>query len=133
MKKVIREEQGITLMEVIVTVIIAGIALPSLFILMGNLSYHSFQNKIMTQSVNLANNRLEEIQAFKDSKWDWHKSINDYADIENIDGYTRTTKVSYQNKWGKSGYEAYRVEVNVAHEKLPNGYTLTFYFTFYSY
>ncbi|NOG44195.1 MAG: prepilin-type N-terminal cleavage/methylation domain-containing protein [Calditrichaeota bacterium] len=130
--KLIREEQGLTLLEVIVTVIIVGIALPSLFVLIGNLSYQSFQNRVMTQSVNLANNRMEEIQAFKDSRWDWYKSINDYVEIEDVEGYTRTTEVSYHSDWDDSDYEAYQVEVNVSHPKFPNGYNLTTYLTLYS-
>ncbi len=132
MRKLIREEQGLTLFEVIVTVIIVGIALPSLFVLIGNLSYQSLQNKTMAQAVNLANSRLEEVQAFKDSQWDWYKSINDYVEIENIDDYTRTTEVSYNSEWGESNYEAYQVEVNVSHPKFEAGYTISIYLTLYS-
>ncbi len=128
----IRDEQGLTLMEMVVVIIIVGIALPSLFVLIGNLSYQSVQNRVMTQSANLANNRLEEIHAFKDSRWDWYKSINDYADVQAIDGYTRTTEISYHAEWGDSDYEAYQVEVNVSHQKFTEGYTLTFYLTLYS-
>jgi Tfp pilus assembly protein PilV len=132
MRKIIREEQGLTLLEVVVSVIVVGIALPSLFVLMGNLSIQSFQNRIMNQSVNLANNRLEEIRAFKDSNWDWYKSITDFEDTETIDSHTRITEITHYDEWGESKYEAYQVNVNVSHPKLPDGYNLAFFLTLYS-
>ncbi len=132
MKYSIRDEQGLTLLEIVVVIVIVGIALPSLFVLIGNLSYQSVQNRVMTQSANLANNRLEEIHAFKDSRWDWYKSINDYNDAQIIDGYTRTTVISHHAEWGASNYEAYQVVVTVSHQKLSRGYMLTFYLTLYS-
>jgi len=132
MNRYLREEHGLTLIEIVIIVIIVGIALPSLFVLMGNLSVQTFQNRLMTQSVNLANNRLEEIQAFKEANWDWYKTVNNYVETENIDGFTRTTEVSYDNAWGNSGYEAYQVVVSVTHPKFPDGYIISFYLTKYT-
>ncbi len=128
-----RTEQGFTLIEVIVVVVIVGIALPSLFVLIGNISYGSFQTHMMNTAVNRTSSRLEEIQAFKDANWDWYKSIEDYATVESLDdGFTRTTEVEYVDDWEDTGYEAYKITVSVAHEKLENPYVARIILTKYS-
>lgn len=128
----IREEQGFTLLELVVVIIIIGIALPSLFVLMGNLSVQSLSNQVQTEIVNLASSRMEEIQAFKDQSWDWYKGINDYSETETSNGFTRTTNITYHADWESTGYEAYEITINVSHTRIPSGYNLNFFLTKYS-
>ncbi|RMH65712.1 MAG: prepilin-type N-terminal cleavage/methylation domain-containing protein [Calditrichaeota bacterium] len=129
----LRKEQGFTLMEVIVVVVITGIALPSLFVLLGNISYASFSTRMMNTAVNLASSRMEEIQAFKDANWDWYKTIEDFETEESLnDGFTRTTTVEHIDDWDNTGYEAYQITIAVAHQKVENPYTVTMNLTLYS-
>ncbi len=128
-----REERGFTLLEVIVVVVIVGVALPSLFILIGNVSYGSFRNKLMNSAVNIASSRLEQVQAFKDENWDWYKTITKFEEDETLaDGFTRKTEVAHFEDWESSGYEAYGVTVTVGHQKLDDTYQVTIYLTKYS-
>lgn len=120
-------------MEVIVVVVITGIALPSLFVLLGNISYASFSTRMMNTAVNLASSRMEEIQAFKDANWDWYKTIEDFETEESLnDGFTRTTTVEHIDDWDNTGYEAYQITIAVAHQKVENPYTVTMNLTLYS-
>ncbi len=129
----LREERGFTLLEVIVVVVIVGVALPSLFILIGNVSYGSFRNKLMNTAVNHASSRLERIQAFKDENWDWYKTIENYEAEEDLaDGFTRVTEIKHIDDWESTGYEAYAVTVSVGHDKLKDSYSVTIYLTLYS-
>jgi len=129
----LRKEQGFTLMEVIVVVVITGIALPSLFVLLGNISYASFSTRMMNTAVNLASSRMEEIQAFKDANWDWYKTIEDFETEESLnDGFTRTTTVEHIDDWDNTGYEVYQITIAVAHQKVENPYTVTMNLTLYS-
>jgi len=120
-------------MEVVVTIIIIGIALPSLFILMGNMSYLSIQNRVMTKAVNYSNNRMEQLVAFKSTNSDWYDSIEDFDGTETLDnGYQRITELTHHGDWEGSGFEAYEINVNVNHPQLPNGYNMSFFLTYYS-
>lgn len=125
-------EQGATLMETIVVVIIVGVALPSLMVLMGNLSFNNFKSELLSRAVDLASNRLEEIQAYKEDNWDWYKTIQTFNAEEVLaDGFKRTTKITYYKTWGADGMEAYQVSVIISHAKLSSVYEIYIYLTKY--
>jgi len=127
-----KKENGTTLMETIVVVIIVGVALPSLMVLMGNLSFNSFKNELLNNAINLASSRLEEIQAFKETNWDWYKTINTYDGDEQLEkGFMRRTKITYHKTWGANGSEAYEVTISIQHKKLSEIYNLRIFLTKY--
>ncbi len=127
-----RREQGATLMETIVVVIIVGVALPSLMVLMGNLSFNNFKSELLSRAVDLASSRLEEVQAYKEANWDWYKTIQTFDGDEVLaDGFKRKTKITYYKSWGADGMEAYQVSVSISHAKLSSVYNIYIYLTKY--
>ncbi len=132
-KDIWRKQSGATLMETIVVIIIVGVALPSLMVLMGNLSFNSFKNELLNKAVNLASSRLEEIEAYKEEKWDWYKTVAKFNGDENLkDGFIRSTKITYHSSWGKDAMEAYDVLVSIKHKKLSKIYNVHIFLTKYS-
>jgi len=131
----LREEKGVTLLEAVVVVIIVGIALPSLFVLMGNLSVRTVTNRLMTQSVYLADSRLEEIQAFRDANWDWYQTVEERFEgtEEQENGFSRQTRITYIAEWGEDNQEAYEVTVVVSNSNMPRPFQITFYLTKFTY
>lgn len=132
MIKQIRDERGLTLMETIVSVVIVGIALPSLFVLIANLSYQTVSNSITNRAVSLANSRMEEIYAIRDENWDWFKDPGQFNEDVEFDSFRRVTAIQKVNNWVGAGIDAYRVTITVTQEKIPDGYVLTSLLTVYS-
>jgi len=134
MRSFLKKEQGVTLIELIVVIIILGVALPFLFSMIGYLATHHARNEIYTQSMMLADSRLEEIYAFKQQQKDWYKNIMDFNEVETLDGgFTRETVITKVDNWGNANLEAYDVTVNVTHSSLSDGYTIKVRLTKFSY
>jgi prepilin-type N-terminal cleavage/methylation domain-containing protein len=134
MRGILRKEQGVTLIELIVVMILLGVALPSLFSMIGYLASHHAKNEIYTQCMVLANDRLEEIYAFKKENSDWYKNIMSFNQQENLDGgFIRETSITKVNNWGNANLEAYDVTVKVTHSQIPDGYRIKIRLTKFSY
>ncbi|HFE64553.1 MAG TPA: hypothetical protein ENK14_09105 [Caldithrix sp.] len=120
-----RAEQGTTLLELVLLIIILGTALPAFLGIMGMVSTHSLQANVQQQAIVLAETKMEEIVGFKQQHWDWFKSINNFAqDINLTGGYRRVVTITHITNWGSAGIEAWEISVTVSHQLLPNGYSL---------
>jgi len=126
MIRFIRNQQGISLFEIILLIVIVGVALPSLYTLNGIIVRYHAKNEIIVQATSLADSRMEEIISFKEENDDWDTYIDNYDQTESLSGgFTRVTKVTSVSGWGAEGLDAYEIKVTVSHVELKNGYSLT--------
>ena len=125
-------QQGFTLIELIVTIVILGIAIPSLISVIALASLNSSKNGVLEKAVTIAEYKMEEFVQYKEANWDWYKNLNYFQSTESLDdGYTREATVKGISGWGNAGVDAYEISVTVTHSLLPNGYKLTTRFTIY--
>ena len=127
-----RNQRGVTLFELVLVIIIMGIALPSLLSLMGQISLHSTRPAILEKAIALTEEKMEEIIGKKEANWDWYKNPNQFVSTELLtEGFQRTVTVTPITGWGNAALDAWEVKVTVTHNLLPNGYSLTVRFTKY--
>ena len=116
----LRSEQGATLLELIVSFIILGIAIPSVILTIGHMGINHGKNESVYNAVGFANEKMEEIMAFKQRYNDWAiwaNDINDFAGTETLsDGSQRVVTITNITNWINNGAvvkNAYRVNVLV--------------------
>ena len=98
------KEKGATLIELVVTMVILGIAIPAILSIVGQMGIHHFQNESVYQSVSFANTKMEEIVAYKHLNSNWSDNIADFAGTENLTGgFQRTVTISDISSWITSG------------------------------
>jgi Tfp pilus assembly protein PilV len=125
-KNLVKDEHGVSLFEIVILIVIVGVALPALYTLNGTIARYHARNEIMSQAASLADSRMEDIIAFKNENDDWDTYITNYNLSESLaKGFSRKTSVSSISGWGAEGIDAYKIVVSVVHTELPNGYTLT--------
>lgn len=126
MKNFIKNQQGVSLVEIVILIIIVGVALPSLYTLNGIIVRYHAKNEIIVQATSLADSRMEQIISFKEENDDWDTYIKDYDQTESLAaGFTRVTKITSVSGWGAEGLDAYQIVVTVSHAELEKGYSLT--------
>jgi len=122
----LKDQRGISLFEIIILIIIVGVALPSLYTLNGIIARYHAKDEIIIQATSLADSRMEEIISFKKENDDWSNYISNYDQTESLPkGFTRITTVTSVSGWGAESLNAYQIEVTVSHTELENGYSLT--------
>jgi len=108
----IKNENGITLFELIILIILAGITLPAIFGIMGQIILYHSKNEIILKSVHLAESKMEEILAFKRETNDWYNSIENFSGTEEINGgYTRSINVTHIPDWESLNIDAYEIVI----------------------
>lgn len=126
MTYLLRNQQGVSLIEIIILIIIVGVALPSLYTLNGVIIRYHTKNEIMVQATNMTDSKMEEVISFKKENSNWRKYIMGYNQTESLSGgFNRVTSVISVSGWGAEGLDAYKIEVTVSHVELKNGYRLT--------
>ncbi len=124
-KRELKKEQGFTLMELIVIIVLLGIAVPAIFGLFSQISFNSAKNLLLDDMMAHCESRMEEIIAFKDNNWNWYNNPQQFAEnVSLADNYTRTVTVTAINNWGSDNVSAWEITVNVSHPQIPNGYSL---------
>jgi len=105
--KMISVQRGATLIELIVSFIILSIALPSVILLVGQMGINHGKNEFVYKAASLANEKMEEIVAFKQLNNDWAlwaANIAGFAGTETLtDGSQRTVTVTNINNWINEG------------------------------
>lgn len=126
MRRFWKNQQGVSLFELIITIVIVGIALPSLISVFGLTTRNFLQNEVLMNCVGYADSRMEEILSFRDQNWDWYKTIYDFETKQKYKKwYLVTTSVNQISGWGDANLDAYEITVTATHSTLENGYTLT--------
>ncbi|GAB4371686.1 MAG: hypothetical protein Kow0042_14600 [Calditrichia bacterium] len=121
-----KNEKGVSLFELIVTIILVGSALPFLLGIIGQMASFHLKDEIAFQAVSLANSKMEEIMAFKKGHANWYGSISSFAGSESLsDGFVRTVTLTTINDWISPGIDACRVDVQISHPQLPQGFVIT--------
>lgn len=125
-------QRGFSLIELVVAITIMGVALPAIFSLYASISARSSQSAVMDQMVALAQNKMEEIIAKKESDWTWYQDPTQFEVTENLpDHYTRSVSVTTVSNWGNAGIDAWQVTVQVGHPQMTNPYQLVTRFSKY--
>ena len=116
----LKVEKGSTLFELVITIILLGVAVPAVLPLIGQMAIHNIKNESIYRSMSHASAKMEEIIAFKhiNDMWAvWTNTISDYAGTETLaDGSQRTVTVTLLNNWINNGgvsKDAYQVDVDV--------------------
>jgi type II secretory pathway pseudopilin PulG len=123
--KNIKQNRGATLFELVVLIIVIGIAIPAVLTVFGQMVIYNVNNAAVHRYVSLANSKMEEIVAFKQENDDWTDSISDFEISEDAgDGYTSTVTLTYLNNWLPTGKDGYQVDVKITHLSDPNGYKI---------
>lgn len=126
MASLIKYQNGATLIEMIILIIIVGVSLPALYTLNAILVRYHARNEIISKASNIADSRMEEIIAFKRGHDDWDKNISQYNAAESLsDGFTCVTTVTPVSNWGAEDLNAYKIEVSVTHLALENDFRVT--------
>jgi len=119
-KNEIKAEKGATLFELVITIILLGIAIPAILPMIGQMAIHNVENESVYRSMSFANAKMEEIVAFKHLNADWAVWANTIADqaetVTLADGSQRTVTVVRLNNWINEGgvsKDAYEVTVAV--------------------
>ena len=121
----LKNQQGISLIETIILIIIVGVALPSLYALNGVILRYHTKNEVLVQATSMADSRMEAIISFKKENSDWRTYIGNYNQTESLPGgFARISTVTKVGGWGAEGLSAYRIEVTVSQAELENGYRL---------
>lgn len=127
-----KRQEGFTLFELIISIILLGFAVPSILSLYSKLSVTSARNKIYDQTVAHAEAKMEEIIAVKEKNWDWYKKVNQFTEeVVLPDNFKRSVKVRKINNWGNVSVQAWEILVAVSHPQLTSPYTLTVRLTQY--
>jgi Tfp pilus assembly protein PilV len=122
----LKNQQGISLIEIIILIVIVGVALPSLYTLNGFIARYHAKNEIIVRATSLADSRMEEIISFRKENADWDKYISSYNQSETLSGgFVRVTTVTAISGWGAESLSGYEIEVTVSGIELEKGYRLT--------
>ncbi len=125
-------EKGYTLIELIIAIIILGVAFPAIINLYGSIALKSAQSSAFNQMVAYAEEKMETIIGYKETHWDWYKNVSKFETDEDLDeGFHRSVKIKKITGWGNAGIDAWEVNVKVTHPQLPNGYLLSMRLTKY--
>lgn len=131
-KNKINSESGFGLIEIVVSIVILGVALPVLISLYGSVSHKAVQSRFIDDMVTLAQDKMEEIIGYKEHHWDWYKNPQQFVSNENLaDNYHRSVTVQQITNWGNASIDAWEVTVKITHPQFPNGYLLSTRFTKY--
>ena len=125
-------QNGFSLMELVIAIILIGVTLPALLSLYANLSAKASDSAVMDQLVALTQRKMEEIVGFKENAWDWYLDPTQFEDSESLpDNYQRTVTVQTVSNWGNASLDGWDVIVSVTHPRLTSGYQLSVRFTKY--
>ena len=128
----IKNERGYTLIELVIAIIILGVAFPAIIYLYGSVSLKSAQSSVMNQLVAYAEEKMETIIGYKETHWDWYKDVSIFNEDEDLgDGYSRRVRVTKITGWGNAGIDAWQINVKVTHPQVEEGYSLTLRLTKY--
>ena len=121
----LKAEWGFTLIELIVAIVIIGVALPAIFSLYASLSAKASDGAVLDQMAALAQNKMEEIIAKKEADWAWYQDPTQFeADERLADDYHRTVTVNTISNWGNAALNGWEVTVTVSNTRISNDYTL---------
>jgi type II secretory pathway pseudopilin PulG len=128
--KILKQNHGFSIFEVVVMIALLGITLPSILSIVGQFSVYHFKNKAANEFAGMASSKMEEIFAFKNSNTDWADTIEDFKKSEDMGGsYTRIVEVTLISDWiSEINIDAYQIDVSVYHPVSTHGYKLTVVF-----
>ncbi len=131
-KSKIYAEEGLTLIEMVVVLILVGIIFPTIFSLAGTASVKATKYMYMQEANYLAEEKMEEIIGYKAQHWDWYKHINKFVGLENLNrGFVRSVSVQKITNWGKAQIDCWQIVVTVTHPQIQNPMVLSTRFTKY--
>lgn len=126
MRGVVARQEGFTLMELVVMIVLLGVAIPSVISLYSQLSVTSVKSGVLDQMMFYAESKMEEIIAIKEKNLNWYKTPNQFTENVNLaDDYHRTVTVQNIQNWGNVNLSAVQITVDVSHPLIENSYTLT--------
>lgn len=121
------DKSGYSLIELVVAIVMTGVAFPGIVNLYMNVSANSLQAEIMTMANMLAQEQIEIILADKAGSGAGfgysaitsakYASVNPAAPFTS---FTRTVAVTTQNLAGSASYPAKVITVTVSHAMIPN-------------
>ena len=122
----LRGQEGFTLMELVVMIVLLGVAIPSIISLYSQLSATSVKSSVLDQMMFYAEAKMEEVIAIKEKNLNWYQTPNQFAEDVNLpDDFHRTVTVQNIQNWGNVNISAVQVTVDVTHPLINNSYTLT--------
>ncbi len=128
----IRSQQGLTLIELIVVLVLVGLIFPTIFSLAGTASVKATKYMYMQEANYLAEEKLEEIVGYKAQHWDWYKHINKFVGLEQLNrGFVRSVSVQKIQNWGKAQIDCWQVVVTVTHPQIKKPMVLSVRLTKY--
>lgn len=130
--KKLQNNRGYTLIEVILIVVVLGIAIPSMMQLISSVLVDSHQSEIVSQATIYAQEKLETILADKanpDRGYAWIITPGNYPDDVPASGFTRSVSVETTGM-SQNGIPYALVRVTVSHATIPD-LTITTWLTDY--
>ena len=116
-------QQGATLIELIIAIVIISIALVGILVVMNRTTSRSADPLILDQSVAIANAYLEEIIARPFADPDGTEAGETRSSFDDVDDYNNLTDVGARDQFNNpiTGLEQYTISVSVSGEALAVG------------
>ncbi len=123
---------GFSLLELVIAIVIIGLALPALIYAFGNLTRIQADNEIQFHLAALSEAKMSEITAFRNGNVNWYESIADFQGSESLpESKIRETVVTRFNNWGTANISGFEVQVKTLDTRTNLIVTLKARFTNY--
>lgn len=117
-----QNSRGFTLVEVLLVIVVLGIAMPALMFLHSSLVQDSTDSVVLSKAVLYAEEKMEEIIADKRNPakgYDWVVTPGNYPNDVPASGYTRSVIIQTSGKI-QNGVPYAFVQVTVSHNEIPD-------------
>jgi prepilin-type N-terminal cleavage/methylation domain-containing protein len=124
------KENGYTLLELVLVIILVGVAFPGLLAFFTNSMQDSVKNEVITQAIILAQGKMEQITTDKHEPgrgMNYIKLSGQYP-VETIGPFVRSVTVQDVTL---SGVDGVKVSVSISHPSMSQEFTLNHFFSDY--
>ncbi len=122
---------GATLLEVVVTITILGVALPAGFALLSNAYVQYTESRVQQQAFSVAQKYAEALWAYRNKNVYWYQEIENQFNHPVQEGKFTVSYHVRKERRGKARVWIWKIDVVVSHPELRKPVVLTVFWTRY--